>query len=312
MALHTRFSWKGWGVRLVACLAIGMALAGCSGGKPTTPPPSSADELLTWYYGDKDHMIDIRIPAGYRFWGGAFMTAILGPNYPGARNTRGYVTDLYADTLWPGLPPRTPQNSREFDSPGVGRKLGIKVLAMGEGPVTQSDLDDLYFLDSRESQILRQFGSDPLTTTTKRDFHMERLLRINFLGIGLAATGSGDPNNPYLFPVEALPERFGLQRIGVNLDQHPRLLQLDPTEDQMHYRRRPDGTLQTFIRCTNDRMPDDLDNPKATYSPNCDHFFFSETLRGIVEMHYSRRYLKDWPLIEAQVNQLLNSFIVKP
>lgn len=290
---------------IVARLFVGvlaMTLAAC--GSADTVNDKIPDEVLKWPYKDAEHFITVRIPGGYRFLDGAAMGAILGPHYPDPDKTRGFSTELYIETLWPDMSPRTPLNQPEFVPPkgGIGRSLSIQAYATLSGALSAEDHKKI-----KEDGMLYKFdGSD---FTTKQEWMLEKNFHIQLLFVGVGSFGPGDPHGPYYFPVEAQPGKFGLDRIGVDYVRHPKLLEMDRYENDGYYLRDKQGRLQTFIMCTNETVPEPEDDPTSSYWPNCTQQFYFDPLTGIVKIRYQRKFLKDWREIQAKTEQLLQSFI---
>lgn len=190
----------------VAGLLVGifaLTLAAC--GRADSANNKIPDEVLKWPYKGTQHFITVRIPGGYRFLGGAPLGAILGPNYPDPDKNRGFSTELYVDTLWPDLPPRTPLNQQDFDSPGIGRKLSIRAYATLSGPLAAEDRKQI----KSDGKL---FNFDGGHLTSKEEWFLEKNFHIQLGNVGVA----GDGQKAYYFPVESLPGKFGLDRIGVD------------------------------------------------------------------------------------------------
>lgn len=290
---------------VVARLLIGiLALTLTACGRADTTTYKIPDEVLKWPYKDTQHFVTVRIPGGYRFLGGAAMGAILGPNYPDPDKTRGFSTALYVETLWPDLPPRTPQNQLEFDPPkgGIGRSLSIQAYATRAGSIRAEDRKQI----EEDGRIFKFDGSHFITIP---EWILEKNFHIQLEGIGIGSYGPGDPHGPYYFPVEDLPGKFGLDRIGVDYRKYPKLLEMDRDENDAYYLRDKQGRLQTFIICTNESVPEPEDDPTSYYWPNCTQQFYFEPLSGIVKIRYRRKYLGDWREIQTKTEQLLQSFI---
>lgn len=99
-------------------LVFAVAITGY--GRADTAAYQIPDEVVKWPFKGPDKLITVRIPGGYRFLGGAAMSAILGPSYPDGDERRGFTTAIFAEILWPHVAPRTPQNQHDFDVPGGG------------------------------------------------------------------------------------------------------------------------------------------------------------------------------------------------
>lgn len=280
---------------LVARLLIGalaLALAAC--GRADTAAYNIPDEVLKWPYKDTQHFVTVRIPGGYRFVGGAAMRAILGPNYPDPDKQRAFSTLFIVETLWPDLPPRTPQNQSEFDVAGGGRGLTVSVSAIYAFE-SKRPLDPTQTNEASENFD----GSKFATEEEKRlewDFHHAKFSYT--LG-----RGGMDVLQP-------LPGKFGLDRVGFNVSKHPEhVASMANTPDDYYYLRNKQGRLLTFIRCGSEFLRDHEDDPASIYAPQCEQHFFFAPLNANVEARYRRKYLSEWRDIQAKTEQLLQSFI---
>lgn len=292
---------KGNSVRTLSLklfLLFFITLAGC--GRADTASYKIPDEVVKWPFKSPDKLITVRIPGGYRFWGGAAMSAILGPGYPDPDKQLGFTPQLFIDTLWPDMVPRTPQNQHEFDVPGGGRGLSIQVNAIF-GPRDKKE-DETHIAEDK--QIFDFDGS-------KFAIREERIFERKFHLLKRSASFAGDGQKAYRFPLEPLPGKFGLLRVGIDLDKHP--ARLDPkfasSIYDFYYLRDQKGRLQTYIRCESETVRDHEDDPSSIYAPHCDQHFFYAPLSGEVEVSYRRKYLGDWRSIQTKTEQLLQSFI---
>lgn len=267
-----------------------LSLAAC--GRADAPDYKIPDEVLKWPYKDTQHLITVRIPGGYRFLGGMAMGAILQPDYPDPDKQLGYSTSLFAETLWPDLPPRTRQNQSEFDAPGGGRGLSIKVDAIV--PPSKKPADP-----TETNEYAENFDRSKFATEEERrlewDFHHTKF-----------SFTLGDGGMSVLEP---LPGRFGLDRVGFNPSKHPRHVASMSTPDDYYFLRNEKGRLLTFIRCGSELLRDHEDDPASVYSPQCEQNFYFAPLNGIVEVRYRRKYLGEWRNIQTKTEQLLQSFI---
>lgn len=280
-----------------------ITLAGC--GRADTAPYKIPDEVVRWPLKSPDKLITVRIPGGYRFWGGAAMSAILGPSYPDPDRQRGFTTMIFAETLWPDMAPRTAQNQHEFDVPGGGRGLSIKVAAIidwGKRPEAQYEMETMKF--SRQA-----FNFNPDQFATREEMELER----KFAFFKQMASFAGDGQKAYRFPLEPLPGKFGLLRVGIDLKKHPTRLdrKFSGSIYDFYYLRDQQGRLLTYIRCESETVRDHEDDPSSIYAPGCDQHFFYAPLSGEVEVSYRRKYLGDWQSIQTKTEQLLQSFIQK-
>lgn len=108
------------------------------------------------------------------------------------------------------------------------------------------------------------------------------------------------------------PAKFGLQRLGVDFNQHPEVPAAawqDMSQRDIYYLRDDGGTLRTVIFCTAEEAKTVDDEPQGHGVAQCEHKFIDEKLNALVSIHYRRVYLQDWREVEAAWRKLLESFI---
>lgn len=226
------------------------------------------------------------------------MGAILGADYPDHDKQRGYSTQLFIDTLWPDMPLRTPQNQHEFDGPGWRRKLDIEVSAIFTSGDPHKEGDFL-----KEDRELWGFDGEKFAT------RQDRMLERRFHLYKRNGSTTGDGQKSYSFPLEPLPGKFGLARIGVDVNKHPVDPKLHWWPENFYFLRDKHGKLVTFIRCGSE--VDHEDDPKSIYSPSCDQHFVFAPLSAAVTVTYGRKHMEDWRAIQEKTEKLLQSFIEK-
>lgn len=285
-------------LKLITLIAlVAWVLTACSNAAPNQY--NIPDEVVRWPYKDAQHFITVRIPGCYRFLGGGAMKTILGPDYPDHDKQQGYATQLFIDTLWPDMAPRTQQSRQGLDGSGWGRKLDIEVSAIFSSGDSRKEAA---FME--EDRKLWGFDGSKFATRG------ERMIERRFHLYKRDASSTGDGQKSYHFPLELLPGKFGLDHVGVDVNKHsvpPKVKSWRP--DDFYFLRDKQGQLITFIRCSTEI--DHEDDPKSIYSPSCDQHFFFAPLSGEVIVTYHRTYMADWRAVQAKTEKLLQSFIEK-
>lgn len=224
------------------------------------------------------------------------MRAILGPGYPDPDKQRGFANHFIVETLWPDLPPRTPQNQSEFDAPGGGWGQGLTISVRATYAYETKQQEEFMLLNEQTENFDGSRFSSREERRLEWDFHHAKF------SYSLGAGG--------MTALEPRPGKFGLDRVGFNADKHPgHVASMSRTPDDYYSLRNKQGRLLTFIRCGSELLRDHEDDPTSIYSPSCEQHFFFAPLNANVEVSYRRKYLAEWREIQAKTEQLLQTFI---
>jgi hypothetical protein len=110
------------------------------------------------------------------------------------------------------------------------------------------------------------------------------------------------------------PSKFGLQRVGVDFSKYPDFpddKRSGTAADDIYFQRNPNGELITIILCTAEEAKTAEDGPQYQGVAHCEQKFVTKRANALVSVTYSRLLLKDWSLIQARWDNLLNSFVSK-
>jgi hypothetical protein len=108
------------------------------------------------------------------------------------------------------------------------------------------------------------------------------------------------------------PSKFGLQRVGVDFSKYPDFpddKRSGMAAEDIYFQRDPNGELVTIILCTAEEAKTAEDGPQFQGVAHCEQKFVTKRANALVSVTYSRQLLKDWSLIQARWDKLLNSFV---
>jgi hypothetical protein len=266
----------------LAALILGRAtLTGCT--QPNGSGYTHPGVVEPWAPEGEPPKVSVRIPERYKRDMRLWIIEALPPDYAGKPRAGEPKRSELLVALWPGLEPRSETNKSEFERAGFGRRISILMAAV---PTTSKPL----------SNYLTQVYEG--STTSARTYGE---------AANLSLLGTRHGLDLYDLSPEAM-NRYLIKQFKISGRTYP--------SNQLFVKTDGTGTLATVISCVHEAVPDDRPlNAPWTEGPifsECEHHFTFSELQARVSLTYSRKYLNEWAAIEAQVRNLLLSFIVKP
>ncbi|MBV9079282.1 MAG: hypothetical protein JO048_17600 [Methylobacteriaceae bacterium] len=225
-----------------------------------------------WPLGTPDHIVKLRIPVGYSWFGGAGLAAALGPDYPDPNVVGAYTSAIVIQALMPDFAPKTADNSALFDS-GVNEQvvlvsLGTNVRSKHSGEAIINKLLD-HFVSLATSSAKQ--NKDGLSFGRKSD--RWNLSRVGPIGIFDNFRKIGSVEDIY-FPDREIKDMF--------------------------------------LVCGAEEIRDVTEDPAWPRKPICQHYFYSRRLQATVELNYRRVYALEWRSVQDRAEEMFASFEIIP
>ncbi len=225
---------------------------------------------IRWQPGMAGPVGILRVPVGYLWRGVAMLNATFGPDYPDPNVVQPSMQGFILEALLPDFEPMTPQNTSRFKDSYLDETIQISInVAPPVNRRGRSAIDD------------------------------------NFRG-QLKNEGPRSTNG-LLFkaPFERKPDRFGLQRMGPVSDNFEQFRIFGFVND-IYFP--ADDPKEDCLVCFAEEIHDVSNDPSWPRRPTCEHHYYSPTLGAIIQPTYRRTWLKNWPVVQAGVEQLFKSF----
>jgi hypothetical protein len=223
---------------------------------------------IRWAPGRSDAVGELRFPVEYVWQANGVPIGILDGKFLQPDAVGPYMEGFILEALLPGFEARTAQNADRFKD-GISGET-IKIAVSVAPPIAR--------------------GGGPII-----DSHFQTRLRIIQYGL----------NGPVdHFSFRNKPDRFGLKRMGPVGD-----FEQFRTFGAVHDIYFPDLAYKdVFMVCGAEEIHDGAEDPSWTRRPICDHTYYSSKLGAVVQLGYRRTWLKDWQVLQAHAERLLQSF----
>ena len=227
-----------------------------------------------WPLGTPDHVVKLRIPVGYSWFGGGGVGAALGTSYPDPNVVGPYTQTIIIQALMPDLGPKTSDNTELFKGDINERVTRISIVAAARSKFPGALVIDNLF----------------------HDFYP--------LVLG--------PGEQQIYKMRFGPklDRYGLKHDGAIDGDFSQFRKLFVVHDIFYPATDPKSM---YLICAADEIKDVIEDPSWDRKPICQHYFYSVVLGATVKLLYRRIYAADWRGIQERVERLFSSFeIVEP